>query len=459
MLEWLWRTLAVLATTAWVVSAWALPMETANLLGQGFEAHILTIMPQAKFSVDDRMKRNVEFWIRIYTQFTTTQALIHDAKYIDKVYEVIEFPAEILDDRRANKRYSKKVKEKWKELLLSVHKKQRHPETFTEDEKKIYQLFSDINEPNKFAEAASRKRLRIQLGQKDRFIDGLIQSGRYLPIMEDIFRKEGLPVELTRLPFVESSFNTRARSKVGASGIWQFMRFTGKLFLKVNDAVDERNDPIRATEAAAKLLRLNYETLGNWPLAVTAYNHGAQGMVRAVRKIGSEELEEVVADYRSRSFGFASSNFFTELLAAIEVERNVEHYFGKIERAKPVPGIEVEISDYVDLNELCKQTGVDETRLRDLNPGLQEALFTGGQLLPKGYRLRIPYDGAQPAETAAQVFQTAYEKIPADFKQSAQLPGRYGRSRRKSRKAKDVLRRDSRGIRFGQNDLRQEDRV
>src|ERR1041385_7954486 len=195
------RAVALSGAALAASGAWALPMETANLLGQGFEAHILTIMPQAKFSVDDRLKRNVEFWVRIYTQYSTTQALIHDAKYIDKVYEVIEFPAEILNDHRANKRYSKQVKSKWKDLLLSIHKKQRHPETLTEDEKKIYQLFSDVNEPNKFAEAASRRRLRIQLGQKDRFIDGLIQSGRYLPVMEDIFQKEGLPVELTRLPF------------------------------------------------------------------------------------------------------------------------------------------------------------------------------------------------------------------------------------------------------------------
>src|SRR3954466_14197785 len=101
MSERAWKAALIFAGATWVVSAWALPMETANLLGQGFEAHILTIMPQAKFSVDDRLRRNVEFWIRIYTQYTTTQALIHDAKYIDKVYEVVEFPSEILLDRRA----------------------------------------------------------------------------------------------------------------------------------------------------------------------------------------------------------------------------------------------------------------------------------------------------------------------------------------------------------------------
>jgi membrane-bound lytic murein transglycosylase D len=108
--------------------------------------------------------------------------------------------------------------------------------------------------------AAHRKRLRFQLGQKDRFLDGLYQSGRFLSFMEDIFKKEGMPLELTRLPFVESSFNIRARSKVGASGIWQFMRSTARLFIKLSPAIDERNDPLRATEAAARLLRYNFES-------------------------------------------------------------------------------------------------------------------------------------------------------------------------------------------------------
>ena len=88
------------------------------------------------------------------------------------------------------------------------------------------------------------------------------------------------------------------------------MRSTGRLFLKINDAVDERNDPIRATEAAAKLLKGNYESLRTWPLAVTAYNHGRKGMMRAVRKVGSEELEDVVDDYRSALFRLREQQFF-----------------------------------------------------------------------------------------------------------------------------------------------------
>lgn len=395
----------------------ATPVSASPYAGSDPSAHTnegasLSITPPLKFSVDDRLRKNVDFWISINTQYYTYQGLIHDAKYIDHVYEV-------LDLRGAPNngfRLIKAAKRKWRDVLLSLHRKQKHPETWTDDEKHVAQLFEDVAEPNKFLNAAHRKRLRFQLGQKDHFLDGLVQSGRYLPRMEEVFRKEGMPIELTRLPFVESSFNVRARSKVGASGIWQFMRSTGRLFIKVNDAVDERNDPIRATEAAAKLLKLNYDSLGSWPLAVTAYNHGRKGMMRAVRKVGSEELEEVVNEYHSRSFGFASSNFFTELLASIEIERNAEKYFGKVERAKPLEGVEVTIPDFVSLMDLCKFLKLSPDDLRELNPALSEAVLAGALLIPSGYVLRLPVDRTLSGDAQARLFLAGYSQIPDLYK-------------------------------------------
>ena len=94
-----------------------------------------------------------------------------------------------------------------------------------------WKLFDGVDEKNKFTEAARRGRLRYQAGQRDQFTRGIMQSGRYLRQMEEIFKEEGLPIELTRLPFVESSFNLSAKSKVGASGIWQFMRIDRKILL------------------------------------------------------------------------------------------------------------------------------------------------------------------------------------------------------------------------------------
>jgi membrane-bound lytic murein transglycosylase D len=382
--------------------------------------HILDITPKLNFQVDDRLQKNKDFWISIYTKYGTDQGLIHDAKYVDIVYQVLA-----LQPGRAGERQIKSTKKHWHDLLLTLHHKQNSPESMNDEEKKVYQMFAGINEPSKFLNAAHRKRLRFQLGQKDRFLEGLKMSGRYLPLMEEVFRNEGLPVELTRLPFVESSFNVHARSKVGASGIWQFMRSTGKLFLRINDTIDERNDPVRATEAAAKLLKGNYESLRTWPLAVTAYNHGRKGMMRAVSRVGSEDLDDVVDDYHSRTFGFASSNFFTELLASIEVEKNADKYFGKVQRDEPLKFYEVELSDYIDMRELVRFMKLDLPGIRDLNPALGEAAISGKHLLPMGYKLRLPLpDGIKP-DSAQRVFLAGWAQIPAMYKLKGQR--KYGR--------------------------------
>lgn len=381
-----------------------------------FSTQIASALPGLPFTVDARMRKNVDFWISIYTQYDTSHGVVHDSKYIDHVYEVL--------DVTSSQKAVKLSKRRWREVLLSLHHKSKKmgkgkTVDLTPDEQKVYTMFRDVSEPDKFLAAAHRKRLRFQLGQKDRFLEGLKASGRYLPYMEETFKKAGLPVELTRLPFVESGFNTRARSKVGASGIWQFMRSTGKLFLKINSAVDERNDPLRATEAAAKLLKLNFESLNNWGLAVTAYNHGRMGMMRAVRKVGSDQIEDLVGSYRSRSFGFASSNFFACLLAVVEAEKNSEKYFGKVQRDAPLRYYEVVIPDYISLKELAQFMKLDIQSLIPLNPGLAAAVFRGKLLLPKGYRLRLPksedpgklQDGAEE-----RIFLAGYSEIPGIYK-------------------------------------------
>ena len=352
------------------------------------------------------LKTNFDFWVKIYTQYSSFQGVIHDAKYIDRVYEVIDF------GRSKHKDFSiiRRAKKKWKAALLSVHRKQNIPAEFTEDERKVFELYRGIDEPHKFLNAAHRKRLRFQLGQSERFLEGLHESGRYLPAMEEVFRQRGLPVELTRLPFVESSFNTQARSKVGASGVWQFMRSTARLFIQVNESVDERNDPIRAAEAAAQLLQVNYESLGSWPLAVTAYNHGRKGMMRAVRRVGSDHLEDLIVDSHSRSFGFASSNFFAELLASIEVSRNPEKYFHQeISRAKPFEFVEVHIDHSLHIHQLIQRLKIDKKTLKEFNPALTDAVFAGRQKIPEGYLLRLPESQKQKAQQLLK-YDTRSEK-------------------------------------------------
>jgi membrane-bound lytic murein transglycosylase D len=115
-------------------------------------------------------------------------------------------------------------------------------------------------------------KIRCQIGQKDRFREGLIRSGAFIDEMKQIFHSYGLPMDLVYLPHVESSFNPKAYSKFGAAGIWQFVREAGKRYMTVGYAMDERWDPIRSSEAAAQLLKRSYEKFGSWPLAMIHLN-------------------------------------------------------------------------------------------------------------------------------------------------------------------------------------------
>src|SRR5690606_1971050 len=157
--------------------------------------------------------------------------------------------------------------------------------------------------------------VRWQLGQSDRFMEGLVRSGAYRDHIERIARAKGLPVELAALPHVESSFHPGAFSSAAASGMWQFMRETAQRFMRVDLLVDERLDPYRSTYAALDMLAADYRVLGSWPLALTAYNHGVNGIARAVRDTGTNDIGRIIAEYRGSRFGFASRNFYPQFIA------------------------------------------------------------------------------------------------------------------------------------------------
>jgi membrane-bound lytic murein transglycosylase D len=126
------------------------------------------------------------------------------------------------------------------------------------------------------------------------------------------------------------------RSSAGALGIWQFTRSTGREFLKITRYRDDRLDPVRSTEAAAELLLSNYQALGSWPLAITAYNYGTAGMERAASEFGSDYVK-IVQNYTGEHFGFAVKNYYAEFLAADQVYRYQDKYFPGIESEEAPP--------------------------------------------------------------------------------------------------------------------------
>ena len=200
----------------------------------------------------------------------------------------------------------------------------------------------------------------------------------------------GLPEELSALPHVESSFNPKAYSRVGASGLWQFTRATGRRFMRVDYVVDERMDPFAATLAAAKLLQHNRQLTGSWPLSLTAYNHGAASIRRATRSLGTKDISTIVREYRGRAFGFASRNFYVAFLAALAIDRSPEKYFGDFEPVKATPYELVTLGEFFTASSVVDALGLSSSVLRQHNPALLEPVWNGSKRMPADYTLRVP---------------------------------------------------------------------
>ena len=232
--------------------------------------------------------------------------------------------------------------------------------------------------------------VRFQLGQADRFRAGLQRAGSWEPHIAETLAAAGLPPEIAVLPHVESSFQPAAMSKAGAAGLWQFIRSTGRRYLRIDGAVDERLDPYRSTEAAAQLLSYNYSLLGSWPLAITAYNHGAEGMRRAREQLGTDDIVQIVRHYQSRTFGFASRNYYCSFLAALRLDRDPEKYFGALRPDPAVPTHELRLTAPARADELASVLKLDRDTLQALNPALRAAVWRQKQPVPRGYRLHIP---------------------------------------------------------------------
>jgi membrane-bound lytic murein transglycosylase D len=183
--------------------------------------------------------------------------------------------------------------------------------------------------------------------------------------------------------------------------------------MRIDEAIDERRDPILSTVAAARYLKENYDALGNWPLAITAYNHGHAGMARAVAQVGSTDLVDIIRSYKGRTFGFASRNFYAEFLAALEVERDAQRYYGPLKVQQRAVTRRVTVPDFVSLGNLAAAAGTPAAELADLNPAFSRRVVSGELRVPKGYRLVVP-------EQASRTFAARYANLPGGVKHARQ---------------------------------------
>ncbi|MEE3329270.1 MAG: LysM peptidoglycan-binding domain-containing protein [Myxococcota bacterium] len=393
-------------------------------LASPLAAAVLLVLLAASSSADENfpeppgLKPDIDFWVRIYSEVDTKSGLIHDARDLSVVYEKIQFSEG--QSSRSRERQNEDAKKKIVRALKKLAQGKRSG--LSNFERDVLSKFPK-GVTNKTLSRAT-KNVRFQLGQADKFRAGLIRAGKWERYIESTFREMGLPLELASLPHVESSFMTGARSRVGAAGLWQFTRSTGRRYMRVDHVIDERLDPFEATVAAGRLLQSNKQVTGTWPLALTAYNHGASGMRRATRKLGSSDIEPILRKYKSRTFGFASRNFYVEFLAARHVEENSDRYFGPLVLEPPVDVETVKLPYYVKSSSLSSALGLAEDELRAANPALLGLIWSDEKFIPRGFEIRAPR--AQLARPLAD----AIDDLPADQRYAAQTPDRTHKVRR-----------------------------
>jgi membrane-bound lytic murein transglycosylase D len=264
------------------------------------------------------LSAHVDFWRRIYTEFGVGDFVLHDREDLSMIYDVVHAGG-TTNQVRASEAAAPEVRRLRAEIegVLSSLARGVSPEALGVRGRWVARAWRCPCPPEVLLRAAAN--LRVQQGLRQKVDEGMQRARNLMPQIVSILRRHDVPLELAALPLVESAFNPQARSKAGAVGLWQFILSTGKRYMNITRRRDNRLDPLQATEAAARLLKDDYEALGSWPLALLAYNHGREGILAGRAAVGSSAVEEIIMRYNGPRFGFASRNFYPEFLAALEI--------------------------------------------------------------------------------------------------------------------------------------------
>lgn len=337
----------------------------------------------------EALRPNVDFWIRVFSKWTRRQVVIHDLDHPLIVYEVVDLPGEIEEGYTDEQTlFLEKVREDWKRFLHGMEERilAGEPLLGIEQEWVVY-LAANLGPAGL---AGAHERIRSQRGLRESFREGLRRAARYEGRMRQILRDQGLPEDLAYLPHVESAFRDDAVSPAGARGLWQFTRSAGRRYLTIDSTVDERLDALAATRGAARYLSDAYAQLLSWPLALTSYNHGVQGMQKARERFGTD-FERIYREYDGRLFGFASKNFYAEFLAARKIAGEPARYFPEgYEAEAPIDLDELRLEQRTTPESLARTYGVPLKELAALNPAWSSRAVERNAALPAGLVVWLP---------------------------------------------------------------------
>lgn len=422
-----WSLLLLLLAS---LSGCATKGEERSLSGQGYSEPVFS--GSETFPVPPEIQPNVDFWRHVYGIWSRGEVAIHDNRYLGVVYEVVKLPEPIKEGYTDAQRDLVRARTaRYEERLRTLEERVRAGQRLTADEQALLTQIESAG--GRDAVFGAAERLRTQRGLRERFRRGVEISGRYDDMFRDIMRSQGVPEDLAFLPHVESSFQTNAVSSVGAAGIWQFMPATGRMFMTVNDTVDDRLDPIVAAEGAARYLAQAHARLGSWPLAITSYNHGQGGMANAKAQFG-DDIGAIVKNYRGQYFGFASRNFYAEFIAAREVTRHANRYFPEgLKREQPWSHDRLVLNHPMPVDHVANHYGLSPHRIADLNLHLRPRARDGRANLPAGTTVWLPGGTKQrvashPPPLTSSMIARAETKPPSSSSITRQALARSGQS-------------------------------
>jgi membrane-bound lytic murein transglycosylase D len=377
---------------------------TFNLgLSNAFAANDQTSKLADELAYPPELAQRVAFWEGIFQLYDSQTVLIHDFKNPQFIIDILPFSkmAEAKSDptllkSQMQKTVSDRYMKRYQLAMAKFKSVGIEAKNLGSMEMRIYEVYR--RDPIALQSLLSGgATLRQQRGLSDIFKHAADKAQDFLPYFENEFRAAGVPEELTRIVFVESMFNEQALSKVGASGMFQFMRGTAKSYMMVNHLIDERNSPVKAARAAALLLKSNYEELRSWALAVTAYNHGRGGMSRAVKTMRSTSLPYIIDRYNGPSFGFASQNFFAEYSAARKSYNKVIRDGTVSQRPSSLKLISGKLLEDIAIHSIEARLKIPLDIIFKFNPCINKrmAMNVPSSKLPRGFELLLPRDYAQ----------------------------------------------------------------
>lgn len=362
------------------------------------------------FSPPEGLEDVFTFWTHIFGVYDLDHIVFYNQDYTGIVYSVLDFSelrqggsssglggfkSQMIaqENRRIQKmlnRVTQTIEEGGKLTLLGKEER-RIAEILIKNKEHVSLSFNDL-----------KSSLKYRAGFSHRIKKAIVESGAYLEEMQRIFTERGLPKELTAIPFVESAFNLRAKSHAGAAGIWQFITDTGRRYLRIDEFVDERFDPILAAYAAATHLAHEYKFLGSWPLTINAYNTGPGRMLQAKNQLGTTDIATIIKKFKGSGYGFDSRNYYPEIIAALHVIENREHFFGDL-KVHPVEKYEyLAMPSPMNIKDLARLAGLNLNTVSEMNLGLSPEVISGRRKLPKGYLVKIPPEAKQDILVAMQ---------------------------------------------------------